>query len=77
MGIMLLLACSALIAFLITPPPAKEFVQRAGLTPLILRGEIAFPLIPRPRSGQAWAEVRFFAPTSRGSGMTRSEMGGI
>jgi hypothetical protein len=25
---------------LITPPPAKEFVRRAGLAPLILRGGI-------------------------------------
>jgi len=25
-------------AILITPPPAKEFVRRAGLPPLILRG---------------------------------------
>ena len=33
-------ACSASIAFFITPPPAKEFVRRAGLTPLILRGAI-------------------------------------
>jgi hypothetical protein len=27
------------IIIFITPPPAKEFVRRAGLAPLILRGE--------------------------------------